>query len=67
MLVDLGVNVDVQDADGWTPLHKATHRGNVEMVSLLLTLGSDKTVTDSIGLTALQKAHPKNVKSSNRC
>lgn len=41
LLLQDGVNVDVRDRYGYTPLHKACMRGNKELVSLLLDKGAD--------------------------
>ena len=38
--------VNVQDNDGWTPLHLACFMGNIEIVALLLWAGADVSVTD---------------------
>ena len=53
------VKIDVQDSDGWTPLHKAAFRGHVSVVTLLVKAGADKTVTTKAGMTALQLAEGK--------
>ena len=53
------VKIDVQDSDGWTPLHKAAFRGLVSVVTLLVKAGADKTVTTKAGMTALQLAEGK--------
>jgi len=53
------VNIDVQDSDGWTPLHKAAFRGHVVVVSKLVQKGADKTIKTIAGMTALQLAEGK--------
>jgi ankyrin repeat protein len=42
-LADAGAQLDVADADGWTPLMLATMSGNVEGVRILLRAGADPT------------------------
>jgi ankyrin repeat protein len=38
-------------ADGETPLHNAARNGNVAAVKMLLELGADKTLKNTLGLT----------------
>lgn len=35
MLLDLGVDIDAKDYDGWTPLHAASHWSQTEAVEVL--------------------------------
>ena len=55
-LIDLGVDVNARDCDGWTPLHKAGYRGHVKAVKALLEAGADRTLLTGAGLTALSMA-----------
>lgn len=38
LLIREGVNINVEDVDGWTPLHMACHCQAVDMVQLLLNV-----------------------------
>lgn len=57
-LLDAGANINAQidypdeNIDGYTSLHYASYYGDVEIVKLLLEHGSDKTLSNSLGLTA---------------
>jgi len=53
-LVDSGVNVDGQDAEGNTALHTAAEKGRRGTVDALLHCGADPEVRDNEGRTALQ-------------
>ncbi len=56
-LVRARLGVNVQDAEGRTPLQLATRRGKLPLVTLLLALGADANVADKGGRTALAIAH----------
>ncbi|KAI5898445.1 ankyrin [Schizophyllum commune H4-8] len=51
-----GKGVDAKDEYGFTPLHLATDRGNVEAVKMLLARGADAQCKDPDGLTAVELA-----------
>ncbi|KAL1737061.1 acyl CoA binding protein-domain-containing protein [Schizophyllum commune] len=51
-----GKGVDEKDEYGFTPLHLATDRGNVEAVKMLLARGADPQCMDPDGLTAVKLA-----------
>lgn len=51
-----GVKVNIEDQNGWTPLHRAAFKGRVECVRLLLSHGADFDSVDSAGYTPLQYA-----------
>ncbi|KAL1748506.1 acyl CoA binding protein-domain-containing protein [Schizophyllum fasciatum] len=51
-----GEGVDAKDEYGFTPLHLATDRGNVEAVKTLLARGADAQCKDPDGLTAVELA-----------
>eukprot|EP00931_Biecheleriopsis_adriatica_P115036 TRINITY_DN90887_c0_g1_i1.p1 TRINITY_DN90887_c0_g1~~TRINITY_DN90887_c0_g1_i1.p1 ORF type:complete len:838 (+),score=245.76 TRINITY_DN90887_c0_g1_i1:69-2516(+) len=51
-----GANLDFQNAAGNSPLHFAAHRGNIELVELLVKLQADPSLINSEGNTALMYA-----------
>lgn len=51
-----GVDVDMQDSDGWTALHHACHAGETGSVEELLRAGCAVDVEDAIGETAADVA-----------
>ena len=51
-----GANVNMQDADGDTPLHGAAQNGNVEIIRLLLDKGANVDVKNKLGGTPLMWA-----------
>ena len=59
LLLEHGAVINVQDQDGWTPLHTASRYGALEVVRLLLELGADVEVKNNYGETALQFAADK--------
>ncbi len=57
LLVDLGADLDVQDAiSAWTPLMQAAYYGHKEVVELLIGAGADATLRSSSGCTAFDIA-----------
>jgi len=56
LVIDCGVNPNIRDNDGWTPLHKASWNGNPEVVKLLLEHGADPNIRDNHGFTPLHYA-----------
>jgi ankyrin repeat protein len=56
LLHNHGADLNVQNKNRWTPLHRASERGALEVVRLLLGLGADVEVKDNDGKTALQVA-----------
>jgi len=58
-LLDQDPNIDVNELDefGYTPLHLACDRGNVDIVKILLKKGADITIKDPDGFLALELAH----------
>ena len=58
MLVAGGADVEASQPglDGWTPLHFAAWKGNVQACQFLLAAGADRTKIDWYGKTALQWA-----------
>ena len=50
-LLDQGVSVNRTTADGSTALHWAGHRGNLELVDVLLKAGADVSAGNRTGVT----------------
>jgi uncharacterized protein len=55
-LIDKGVNINVQDAKGWTPLMFAVSSADTKLIKLLLAKGADANVATNKGWTPLMKA-----------
>ncbi len=55
-LLAKGVNVNMQDANGWTPLMQAAFQGHKDIVKILLNYGVDVNAKDKLGITALMGA-----------
>lgn len=51
-----GVDVNLLDSNGWTPLHKAIDKGYLEIAKLLLEYKADPNLTDCNGWTPLYRA-----------
>jgi ankyrin repeat protein len=51
LLIHRGSEIDLQNNDGWTPLHFASDGGHVESVLLLMNQGADVSLTDKMGRT----------------
>jgi hypothetical protein len=56
LLQEHGADINVQEEDGWTPLHVASRVGALEVMRLLLEHGVDVEAKDKKGRTALQLA-----------
>jgi hypothetical protein len=55
LMLDFGADVNAQDEDGLTPLHRAAESGP-ETVRVLLKHQADPNVFDSLGYTAMSRA-----------
>ncbi|MGD9567206.1 MAG: M48 family metallopeptidase [Sedimentibacter sp.] len=65
-LLNEGIDPNVQDMDGWTPLMWAAWEGNVEMINILIEAGADPNMIDYYEETALIKAiYSNNVEAIN--
>ena len=53
LLLDLGLAVNTQNGDGFTPLHVAAMWGREESVRLLLERGADPAISDDEDMTPL--------------
>ena len=53
LLLEHGANPNIQDADGWTPLHFAVKSCHVDVVRVLLDHGADLTIRNNEGRTPL--------------
>ena len=56
LLLGKGADVNMADADGWTPIHWAAHRGHIEVVRILLDRGADPNSEDGSKCTPLHWA-----------
>jgi ankyrin repeat protein len=58
-LLDRGADPNARQAGGWTPLHGATHNGDLVTTELLLAHGADPTAADDEGRTAEDHANER--------
>jgi cytohesin len=56
LVVDCGVDPNIQDNNGWTPLHDAAFWDHPEIVEFLLEHGADPNIQDNDGDTPLHIA-----------
>jgi ankyrin repeat protein len=49
MLIDAGANVNLQDTDGWAPLHVAAYYRQVKIVRMLIDAGAKKDIENIEG------------------
>ncbi|AXK60194.1 ankyrin repeat domain-containing protein [Candidatus Chromulinivorax destructor] len=56
MLIDAGVNVDIKNRYGQTPLHQAIFYSEIEIVQMLIDAGARLNLQDENGLTPLHLA-----------
>ena len=56
LVLDCGLDPNIKDVEGETPLHYAALEGHLEVVKLLLEHGADPNVKGSFGRTPLHYA-----------
>ncbi|KAK9086610.1 hypothetical protein Syun_029004 [Stephania yunnanensis] len=54
--ISQGGNVNGRDQNGWTPLHRAAFKGEIEIVKALVGHGAQIDLVDDVGYTALHCA-----------
>ena len=60
-LVEAGADINIQSGElKWTPIMKASHNGNIDIVRYLLDHGADIELTDVDGDTSLDLAILRN-------
>ena len=57
-LINKGVNLDLQDENGYTALSMALIRHNMVLVNILLESGADRTIQDNYGNSPLDMLEP---------
>ena len=64
-LIQAGGDVNEQEGEyGWTPLHRASLYGHVEVITALLAAGADKTIEDEDGDTPHDVADNQDCKNA---
>lgn len=56
ILAKSGANPNLQDVDGYTPMHNAAWHNKTDLIRQLLTYGAKVNVQDITGSTPLRKA-----------
>jgi ankyrin repeat protein len=56
LLIERGADVNARQQGGWTALHEAAHRGDLELTEALLAAGADPRLANDEGITAAQLA-----------
>ena len=51
LLAEAGVNLNMRDLNGWTPLHHAIANRQGEVADMLIEKGADKEIKNDDGLT----------------
>ena len=57
LVEEMGADVDVRDANGYTALHHAASRGDIQMVLYLVEHGADVSVISRKGETTADMAN----------
>lgn len=65
-MIQCGAAVNVQDHDGWTPLHAAAHWGQREACELLCENYANMDVKNYVGQTCFDVADPGNKYGSHK-
>ena len=52
MLVERGADLNAQNNIGSTPLHRACHKNDVRIATLLINQGADYNIRDKVNLYA---------------
>ena len=53
MLLLSGADLEASDVNGWTPLMRATFKGNTEIVKILVENGADVNAKNAYGYSVL--------------
>ena len=64
MLIEAGGEVNLQDENGWTPLHRASAHGEVEIIHMLIEAGGEVNL-QTTGQTGQTGQTPLHVASKN--
>ena len=65
LVIQVGAAVNVQDHDGWTPLHAAAHWGQREACELLCENYANMDVKNYVGQTCFDVADPGKLTDSH--
>jgi ankyrin repeat protein len=55
-LLERGADLEAKNEEGWTPLHLASYKDNIETTKLLIDAGADVEAKDNHGMTPLHWA-----------
>ena len=58
LLIEAGMEVNIQDYDGWTPMHAAAHWAQREACQLLAESYSNMDIKNCVGQTPFDVADP---------